>query len=371
MKKSFKILIPFIIIALTIIIVYIIFTNPPQARIQAPISSKIEVEIQKLKYENFLVKLDSFGTAQAETQSTLTSQVSGKIIYVNENFKNGGFFKNKELLVQIEDIDYKADVKIAQAELLLAKQALLEEEAKAKQAKEDWEKFNINEEPNSLVLRIPQLESAKANVIAAKADLEKAKLNLQRTKILAPYKGRVIEKNISIAQVIANNEQIGTIFSNSAIEIRLPIKNKDLKLIDIDKNNKVVFISETSKEQYKGRIVRSESTIDSNTKQLYLIAKIKDNNEKIKIGEYLTAKIEARTLDNVIIIPNDSIYQSSYVYLEKNGVLLRKDIEILWQDDKNSLIQKGLKQGDNLVLTTLGQVSSGTKVKIINEKGEK
>lgn len=371
MKKSFKILIPFIIIILTIFIVYIIFTNPPKAKIQSPTTTKIEIETKKLKEKDFLIKLESFGTAQAETQSTLSSQVSGKVIYVNENFKNGGFFNNKELLVQIEDTDYKADVKIAQAELLLAKQTLLEEEAKAKQAKEDWEKFNINEEPNSLVLRIPQLEAAKASVIAAEADLEKAKLNLQRTKILAPYKGRVIEKNISIAQVIASNAQVGTVFSNSAIEIRLPIKNKELKLIDINKENNVLFTSETSEEQYQGKVVRSESTIDSNTKQLYLIAKIKDNNEKIKIGEYLTAKIEAKTLKNVLVVPNDSIYQSSYVYLEKDGVLIRKDIEILWQDDKNSLIQKGLKQGDNLVLTTLGQVSSGTKVKVLNQKGEK
>ena len=370
MNKYLKISIPFIIIVLTIFVVYIIFTNPPKAKTQKTQASKVEVEIQKVKKDDFLIKLDSFGTAQAQTQSTISSQVSGKIIYVNDNFKNGGFFKKNELLVQIEDSDYKADVKIAQAELLLAKQTLLEEEAKSKQAKEDWERFNINEKANDLVLRVPQLESAKANVIASEAKLQKAKLNLQRTKIKAPFNGRVLEKNISIAQIVSSNSSIGTIISNEAIEIRLPIKNKELKLIDINKKAKVSFISETSQNRYEGEIVRSESAIDSNTKQLYLIAQIKKDNENITIGEYLKAKIEAKTLKNVIIIPNDTIYQSSYVYLEKDGVLLRKQIEILWQDDSNTLISKGLKEGDNLVLTTLGQVSSGTKVKIL-KKGSK
>ena len=370
MNKYLKISIPFIIIVSTILVVYIIFSNPPKAKTKVSKKSTVEVNVQTLKKENFLINLDSFGTAQAKTQTTLSSQVSGKVVYINENFRNGGFFKKNELLIQIEDNDYKADVKIAQAELLLAQQALLEEEAKSKQAKEDWEKFNIKQEPNILVLRLPQLESAKANVIAAQANLQKAKLNLQRTKIKAPFDGRVLEKNISIAQVVSSNSDIGTIVSNEAIEVRLPIKNKELKLIDTNKNHKVTFISETSQKRYEGEIVRSESAIDSNTKQLYLIAQIKKDNENITIGEYLKAKIEAKTLKDVIIIPNDAIYQSSYVYLEKDGVLLRKQIEILWQDDTNSLISNGLQEGDKLVITTLGKVSSGTKVKILN-KGSK
>ena len=369
MKKIFKVLIPFIIIFGTIGVVYIIFDNPPEVKKQKAKSSKIKVEVKKLVKQDFLISLDSFGTAQPSVQTTLTSQVSGKVIYVNDKFKNGAYFKKGDLLVQIEDLDYISDEKIAQAQLVLAKQALLEEQAKSKQAKEDWEKFNIKGKPNSLVLRVPQLQSAKANLMAAQAQLAKAKLNSKRTKILAPYDGRVIEKNVSIAQVISSNEQVGTIFSSDVIEVRLPIKNKDLNLIDIDKKADVKFNSEVSNTVYNGKIVRSESSIDTNTKQLYLIAEIKENSKKIKIGEYLKAKIQAKRLKNVIVIPNDSIYQSSYVYLEKDGFLQRNQIEILWQDDNNTLVKSGLKQNDNLVLTTLGVVSSGTKVDILNEDG--
>ncbi|WP_121628460.1 efflux RND transporter periplasmic adaptor subunit [Poseidonibacter antarcticus] len=369
MKKIFKILIPFIIILGTIGVVYIIFDNPPEAKKQKAKVSKIKVEVKKLVKQDFLISLDSFGTAQPSVQTTLTSQVSGKVIYVNDKFKNGAYFKKGDLLVQIEDLDYISDEKIAQAQLVLAKQALLEEQAKSKQAKEDWEKFNIKGKPNSLVLRVPQLQSAKANLMAAQAQLEKAKLNSKRTKILAPYDGRVIEKNVSIAQVLASNTQIGTIFSSDVIEVRLPIKNKDLNLIDIDNKANIVFNSEITNTSFKGKIARSESSIDTNTKQLYLIAEIKENSKKIKIGEYLKAKIQAKKLKDVMVIPNDSVYQSSYVYLEKDGVLQRNQIEILWQDDNNTLVKSGLKQNDNLVLTTLGVVSSGTKVDVLDENG--
>jgi RND family efflux transporter MFP subunit len=373
MKKFLKISIPLVIITATAIMIYIIFANPPQMKKEITKVSKIQVEVKNLNKEKFQVFLDSYGTAQASTKTTLTSQVSGKIIFINENFKNGGYFKKGDLLVQIEDEDYKADVKIANAQLILAKQTLLEEQAKAKQAKEDWKKFNIDEKPDDLVLRVPQLQSAIATVEAKEADLQKAKLNLNRTKILAPYDGRVIEKSISIAQVISNNAQIGTIFSNDNIEVRLPIKNKDLNLIDINLGAKVEFISQLSNKIYEGKIVRSESTIDENTKQLYLIAQIDENISNLKIGEYLKAKIEAKKLENVIIIPNETIYQSSYVYVQKDGILEKRVIEISWQNDEYAVISNGLKENDNLILTTLGSVKSGTKVEITNKenKGQK
>lgn len=373
MKKFLKIFIPLVIITATAIMIYIIFVNPPQMKKEITKVSKIQVEVKNLNKEKFQVFLDSYGTAQASTKTTLTSQVSGKIIFINENFKNGAYFKKGDLLVQIEDEDYKADVKIANAQLILAKQTLLEEQAKAKQAKEDWKKFNIDEKPDNLVLRVPQLQSAIATVEAKEADLQKAKLNLNRTKILAPYDGRVIEKSISIAQVISNNAQIGTIFSNDNIEVRLPIKNKDLNLIDINLDAKIEFISQLSNKIYEGKIVRSESTIDENTKQLYLIAQIDENISNLKIGEYLKAKIEAKKLENVIIIPNETIYQSSYVYVQKDGILEKRVIEISWQNDEYAVISNGLKENDNLILTTLGSVKSGTKVEIINKenKGQK
>lgn len=374
MKKYIKILLPLGIIAITIFVIYTIFNNPPKAKkSDNQKSSKIKIETIKLKKENYHVLLESYGLSEASIETTLSSQVSGKIVYVSPFFKDGASFKKGDLLIQIEDVDYISDVQIAKAELILAKQALLEEEAMSKQAKEDWKKFNIKEKPNSLVLRIPQMESAKANLLAAKATLEKAEQNLKRTKIYAPYDGIVKEKNIAIAQVIASNSAIGTIFSNEYIEVKLPLKNKELKLIDINQSIKdkalVEFYSELSDSFLKGFIVRAQSTIDENTKQLYLIAQIKNHN--IKIGEYLKAKISAKYLENIIIIPNSSIYQNSYVYIHKDNVITRREVEILWQNDSDAIIKSGIEDEEELVITTLGQVSSGTKVQVINNMDKK
>ncbi|HXK57018.1 MAG TPA: hypothetical protein PLZ16_10265 [Gammaproteobacteria bacterium] len=65
------------------------------------------------------------------------------------------------------------------------------------------------------------------------------------------------------------------------------------------------------------------------------------------------------------MIPNSSVYQGSYVYLFRDGLLQRREIEIAWQNGDEALIGKGLAAGDQLVLTPLGQVSSGTRVKLL------
>ncbi len=370
MKKPIKLLIPIVIILVTVIIVKMILDNPAKSKkSKEKQTKKVLVEIQKIKSKEFTPFIESYGLVEASTSTQLISQVSGKIVYINEKFKDGAFLKKGDLLISIEDTEYKADVKIAEAEYILAKQQLLEEQANADQAKEEWENLHSNLSPSDLVLRVPQLNAAKANLLASQAKLDKAKLVLKRTKIYVPYDSRVIKKNIDISQVINTNITIGEIYAINNIQIRLPIKNKDLDLLNIEEKPELKLSSSLSQNIYKATIQRSESRIDSNSKQLNVIAKI-DFHKDIKIGEYLKAKIKGINLKNALYIPNSSIYQGSYIYIEKDGIVTRRDIKIRWQDEKKSLIDEGLKDGENIVLTRLGLISSGTAVEIINEKGQ-
>lgn len=365
MKKYMKSVIPVIIIIIMVFTIKFIMDNPPSTQKKSSSGGpKVSVEIKKLLFTDFEPSIESYGLVDAAVKTELLSEVKGKIIYVSESFKDGGTFGQGDLLLSIEDEDYQADVKIANAALILAQQNLLEEEAKAKQAKEDWERVSVFEKPNSLVLRIPQLASANANVEAARAQLQKAKLLLKRTKIIAPFDGRVIQKNIDISQVVPSNMILGSLYALNNVQIRLPIKNSDIKLLDLHTNPRVNLHSTISSNIYKGMIKRSESRIDSDSGQLYVIAQIQPNKE-IYVGEYLKAKIQGKRLKNIILIPNDSIYQGSFVYVEKEGVLMQRPIEILWQGDEYSIIKKGLNVGDNLIVTMLGAISSGTKVKVL------
>lgn len=386
MQKIKKNLLPLFIVILTITVVFVILENKPDAKRKAPSKiSKVTVETMSVKSKPYTIFIESYGKVNAQIQSSLTSQVSGKIVFVNKSFRDGGFFKKDDILLKIENIDYEADVKIAQAELTLAKQALLEEEARVKQAKENWMRFGNNEVANKLVLRTPQLESSKAVVQAAQAKLLKTKLSLSRTNIKAPYNGRILKKNVDIGQVISTNSLLANIYSTDIIDVRLPIRNSELSLINLPNELSNDFTSKIpvtlssnliGEQKWEAVLTRTEAAIDSSSQQLYVIAQIlnpydKTNQQKsIKIGQYLTATIQGKKIKDALIIPNSSIYQGSYIYIEKDGFIHRRYIKILWQNNLNTIVSSGLENNENIVLTQLGVIGSGTEVKVMNKKKE-
>lgn len=380
-----KIIVPAAIIIATIFLVMFIKGNPPKAsRFSAPPKAKINVAVKPLQLIDYPVEIDSFGTVKPRTQSMLVAQVSGLIIDINEQFREGGFFEKGDVLLQLDDRDLKAEVKSAQANLLNAEQNLLEEQARGRQALTDWQRLGNESEPSILVLRKPQLAAAQAQVLSAQAQLEKAQLNLERTKIKAPYAGRVLNRSVDLGQVVSNNMQLATIYATDSVEIRLPIKNKDLPFINLPeqyrdgaKNQRGSAVNFTSdligEQQWQGQLIRTEGAIDESAQQLYVVAKINDpykstsdNQYPVKIGQYVKAKINGKVASQVLVIPNSAIYQGSYVYVVENGTLQRKNIALAWQNALQGIVSKGLEAGSQLVLTPLGQVSSGTPVQIID-----
>jgi len=379
-----KIIVPAAIIIATIFSVMFIKGNPPKAsRFSAPPKAKINVAVKPLQLIDYPVEIDSFGTVKPRTQSMLVAQVSGLIIDINEQFREGGFFEKGDVLLQLDDRDLKAEVKSAQANLLNAEQNLLEEQARGRQALTDWQRLGNESEPSILVLRKPQLAAAQAQVLSAQAQLERAQLNLERTKIKAPYAGRVLNRSVDLGQVVSNNMQLATIYATDSVEIRLPIKNKDLPFINLPeqyrdgaKNQRGSAVNFTSdligEQQWQGQLIRTEGAIDESAQQLYVVAKINDpykstsdNQYPVKIGQYVKAKINGKVASQVLVIPNSAIYQGSYVYVVENGTLQRKNIALAWQNALQGIVSKGLEAGSQLVLTPLGQVSSGTPVQIM------
>lgn len=382
-KNSIGLLLLFI--ALVIVALYL--ARPKANRnFQAPVT-RISVEVQKIDYEDITAKITSYGMVEPRTKSSVVAQVSGRVVYVADQFRDGGFFSKGDWLLGIEKADYEIAVEIAKSNLADAERALHEEFAQGEQAKKDWVRLGKTEEAPSLVLREPQLLAAKANVRSANARLRQAELNLSRCDIRAPFDGRVLSKNVDLGQVVGGNSAIAEIFATDAVEVRLPVKNRELGLLHLSEAHEasgepvsaypeVKIISDLAgREVWSGNIIRTAGSIDSDSRQLYVVARIEDPyGEKakerfpLKIGQYVTAEIEGKIIKQAITIPNGAIYQGVFVYLLRGEGVYRQEVDIAWQNEEFSLIESGLTQGDILVLTPLGRVSSGTLVNVVNAK---
>jgi RND family efflux transporter MFP subunit len=389
MKPNKKILLPFAILGTLVLIAVVIKMNPPEAPRRGDFGGpQMIVETQPVELESYTVMLESYGTVQPRTQSMLIAQVGGQIISVNPNVRDGGFFEQGDILGKIDPRDYEANVRIASATLMDARQALVEAQARTEQAREDWARLGNTGEPGELVLRLPQLEAARARVTSAESALQKSSLDLERTNIVAPFAGRVLRKFVDVGQVVSTNTQLAEIYATDSVEIRLPIRNRDLPFIDLPEAYRYSAANETRgtyveiESQLGGNaiwdasLVRTESAIDETARQLHVIAMIADpfgqavdDRVPLKIGQYVTARLTGKTLPDALVIPNNTIYQGTYVYIVEDGILQRRNIDIEWQNDDDALITSGLVAGDALVTTPLGQVTSGIRVSVLGEQG--
>jgi RND family efflux transporter MFP subunit len=386
-----KKLIPVAIFGGLLLIAVIIRMNPPEAPQRTAFAGPMmTVETRIVTETNYPIVLESYGTVQPRTRSILVAQVGGQIMSVNPNVRDGGFFEEGDVLAQIDARDYEADVRIAAASLMDARQTLAEAEARSNQAQEDWARLGNTGEAPDLVLRIPQLEAAKARIISAESTLQKAELDLERTNIVAPFAGRILRKLVDIGQVVSPNTQLAEIYATDVVEIRLPLRNRDLQFIDLPESYRYTNVSRKSagrvdihsqlggEESWEAMLVRTEGAIDEIARQLHVIAQINDPfgrdheyHAPLKIGQYVTARLEGKTLPRALVIPNNTIYQGAYVYIVEDEILRRRDIEIAWQNDDEAVIGAGLEPGDVLVTTPLGQVTSGIRVSVVGEESER
>ena len=386
-----KKLIPIAIFGGLLLIAVIIRLNPPESQQRAAFSGPMmTVETKLVAVTAYPIMLESYGTVQPRTRSMLVAQVGGQIVSVNENVRDGGFFEEGDVLATIDPRDYEADVRIAGAILMDARQTLAEAEARTNQAREDWARLGNTGEAPDLVLRIPQLKAAKARVISAESGLEKASLDLERSKIVAPFAGRILRKLVDFGQVVSPNTQLAEIYATDVVEIRLPLRNRDLPFIDLPESYRFADVTRASggrveirsdlggEDAWDAVLIRTEGAIDETARQLHVIAQIDDPfgrdheyRAPLKIGQYVTARLEGKTVPGAVVIPNNTIYQGTYVYTVEDGILRRRDIEIDWQNDVEAIIGAGLLPGDVLVTTPLGQVTSGIRVSVVGEEGDK
>jgi RND family efflux transporter MFP subunit len=385
-----KKLFPVIILFALLLVAVVIRMNPPEAPQQRGGGGpQLVVEATDVVAGDYQVVLESYGIVRPRTRSMLVAQVEGQIVELNPNMRDGGFFERGDVLVSIDSRDYVADVRIAEATLADARQALSEAEARTNQAREDWKRLGNEGEAPDLVLRIPQLEAARARVRSAESTLQKVRLDLERTEIRAPFAGRVLSKFVDLGQVVSRNAQLAEIYATDIVEIRLPIRNNDLSFIELpetyrhsnetaNEGGRVTIHSELAGQAtWTAELVRTEGAIDETARQLHVIAQINDpfvpqaeGQLPLKIGQYVTARLEGRMVPDALVIPNNAIYQGTYVYVVENGVLRRRDVDILWQNEREAIVATGLAAGDRLVTTSLGQVTSGVRVSILGQEGQ-
>lgn len=332
------------------------------------------------------VTVASQGNVTPRTQTSLVSEVSGVVDSVAEAFVAGGFFRKGDVLLQIDPSDYEAAVKRSEAQLAAARAALAQEEARAEQARKDWSSLDRPGEPSPLVLREPYVDEARADVKAAEADLARARRDLERTRIRAPYDGLVREKAVDVGQYVSVGTRLGETFAVDYAEVRLPLSAEQLELVELpgegtaapDSAGPRVILTSSARgegQSWEARIVRSEGVVDPESRVVYLVARIqdpyrrqpsdRDNPRPLEIGTFVEAEIEGRELVNVYPVPRAALTPDDEVLLVDRESRLRiRPVTVVWADRDLAYVRGELTSPERAVTSALEAPVDGMTVRL-------
>lgn len=307
------------------------------------------------------------GEVRPRTDITLTSQVAGQIVSTSDEFVNGGAFEKGDVLIKIEDASYRAVEAAVRARLA-------KEEAEATLARKDYEELGREGDPAALAMRIPQLEQARAEYDAARLDLE-------RTTIRAPFKGRVRERTVGVGQYVAPGAQLGRIFSTDIAEVRLALTDADLAKLGIP----IAFVETVEvagppvllsavvagrEHTWLGRVARTDGAIDPATRQISAITVVDDpygagadDGTPLAIGLFVNARIEGRPYDNAIVLPRSALYGRDTVYvIAADNSLSKRVVNVVSADRDTITISDGVAAGEKVATSPLRGADAGDKV---------
>lgn len=338
----------------------------------------MDVNVQILTPIDYQIKIKSTGTTTPITQTVLTSEVGGEVIYRSKKFSEGSSVISGEILAKIDDTDLQLQYKNALLQLASAEVQFAVQQAEAEIAQEAWDQVGEGI-PQELTTKKPQLKQAKAALEVAKAQVQSAEKKLNKTEITAPYTGRIQNINIDLGSTIIPGQPVGSMYTSNEIEVTLSVKDSDLQFLDIPMDGRklnsdqksIVIIKSLYKgemQEWAGNLERVDGVIDPMTRMIKLIANFKNNfieetKPILPIGLFVEAEISGKQLEDIFMIPNSALTPNDeLLFLNQDDALEIRKVSVLTKMKNHILVKEGMKAGERVVISKLSIATNGMLV---------
>ncbi len=314
---------------------------PTAAKPSGPAPQAIEVEVAPVKTRPIQRTVDFVGTLIAFEESTISSQVEGRVEKVTVDL--GDTVKKGDLLVKINDEEFRLDVNKALADLrqTLAKLGIedstrgnidLNKTALVKKARADMENAELNYKRLSKLLEdrlVPQqqvddaqtkyqmakatydaaLEDAKvlvATIEAKKADLSMKQKKLSDTSVIAPISGEVLSKKVSVGEYVKVGTPLITLVDSSQLRLRGDIPERFSTQITEGQEVKI-SVDAVPNETFGGKISRISPASNPETRAVTVEALIPNPDKKLKPGFFAKASVLTKTDEKSVTVPQEAL----------------------------------------------------------------
>lgn len=382
LRLALQILLPLAVLAAGYLLATWILSNRKEPVVTPNVVAGPAVRTHTAVPTQVRIDVETNGTVEPFRSVELTAQVGGRIVAVSSSLRAGGFFAEGEGLVEIEAADFQFAIVQQEAAVARAELRLLQERAEADAAVRAWQELEGARAADPLVTRAPQIVDAEKAVAASKALLDRTRLDLDRTKVTAPFAGRVRSARAELGQTVMPGQPLAQIYDTGFAEVRLPIPAADAGFLDLplhagaeqDRGPAVELTTEFggSSWRWAATIVRTEGEIDRRTRQLTVVARVAEpyardgqsERPPLAVGMFVHARIAGRTFDDVIVIPRAALRPGNEVWIVgAENRLRRRTVDVLRAETDRVLLRSGIGPGDLVCITQLETPVDGMPVR--------
>ena len=387
MTMAQKLWAPLLIAGVSMLGAFLVVATAPSVEYNEPERAIPTVRTIPAQTETLHYRVRSQGTVSPRNEADLVSEISGRVVWVAASFVPGGYFKTGDPLLRLEKRDFELMVKRQRASL---KRAVSELDFAASELKRQQGMSDAGVASASQLSDSRRAASvAEANVSDARAALEQANRDLDRTEIRAPFDGRVRDKQVDTGQFVARGNAIAKVYATDYVEIRLPIPDNQLAFLDLPDprhgsmdttiQGPVVRLSSIfagKRHEWTGRIVRTEGEIDARSRMIHVVARVEkpyarsdvENRPPLAVGLFVEAEIIGLEAKDVIVIPRYAMRDHSNVLIvDAESRLRTRKLSVLRIERDTVLVKGPLAPGEKICVSPLQVVVEGMLVRTIQD----
>ena len=332
----------------------------------------IEVGYINPKKEPINLEIELIGKVKAKELALVRPQVSG--IIEKQLFKEGSFVKQGDILYKIDSASYKATLNQSLALLNSAKASLISAEAKSKRATELL-KFDGISKQEADEIKASYLQ-AKALVEQRAAELENAKIDLNRCEIKAPISGYIGISNVTVGALVNANqsEELVNIRDTQTVFVDLSQSYNEilnLKSIgDLEDDIEVSLKFDNGFEYpIKGKLEARELSVDESSQTVTLRAVFNNPNNLLLSGMMTKAILKSKKSIDGFLIPQQAVLRDQkanpiVTLVTPENKTITKIVKIQRSLGNKWLILDGLEESDKIVVEGLNKINSRSVVSL-------
>ena len=324
------------------------------------------VTVERGTYRPVLTVL---GTVEPRQELVLNPEVGGRVIELSDAFEPGTVVDAGEILLQIDPADYELRLAHLRTDLQAANAELKLEMGQQEVARQEFSMVqqDIAPEAVALVLREPQLESAKARVAAAEVAIAQAQLDLERTQVRTPFAALVLERSVSAGSQVSEGQELGRLVGLDHYWVTASLRMDQLPYVEIPQRAgeagsaaRIRSRSSWPEQQYReGRLVGLIGELDRSSRLAKVNIEVSDplglNSEAkdkpaLMLGSIVEVSIEGRALEHVVRLDRELLRADDTVWVMEAGELRIVPVTIVFRDATHVFIREGLGSAAKVVV---------------------